>query len=190
MSRFFRGIIFTMTYLIEKIRVFYVCVFFFFFFFFWGGGRVSLQIYGFVCIKSVCLDTRSCMCMVTYGWQCRQRVVYLKIRTLRTTFMKSILVNSRSRRPLIAAYPLVIWYTNICTWTCWKYNEITKTLFLQSFGHRSSAQKGEKSEVYISWRILCGRKFAKRVSLLFYYIFYFPIEEPFQPYDENIMVSS
>ena len=29
---------------------------------------------------------------------------------------------------------------------------------------------------------LCGGKFAKRVSLLFYYIFYFPMEEPFQPY--------
>ena len=29
------------------------------------------------------------------------------------------------------------------------------------------------------------RKFAKRVLLLFYYIFYFPKDEPFQPYHNN-----
>ena len=36
-----------------------------------------------------------------------------------------------------------------------------------------------------TWRYfseLRARKFAKRVSLLFYYIFYFPMEDPFQPY--------
>ena len=31
-----------------------------------------------------------------------------------------------------------------------------------------------------------GRKFAKRVSLLFHYILYFSIEEPFQPYQNFI----
>ena len=40
------------------------------------------------------------------------------------------------------------------------------------------------SLIFFAWWRPCGLKFAKRVSLLFYYIFYFPMEEPFQPYSD------